>query len=201
MISQQEVELAQRQDQESMQAFMEQFRELVKRAVGLDKNVESDVVLLLKAQLEQQYALCGGLPGRPLAIQEAIRKLIGAISNTLRTSSANDPHALEKLDLDEQHTMLHLHLCDELIVSDLLNPDETIGSNELIPTLLNETEAGLQAALALFPPERTLQLLEEGRALLKKIEAQGHSLPAAWQRLAQMEEWLQNEKLSSGRTL
>ncbi len=194
-ISQQDVDLAQRLDHAAIQAFLQQFRELVQRAVGLDKNVESDVILLLKAQLEQQYALCGGLPGRPLAIQEALRKLIGAIGNTLRSASANDPHALEKLDLDEQHTMLHLQLCDQLVVSDLLNPDQTIAASELIPTLLNESEEGLQAALALFPPERIGLMLEEGRALLKKIEAQGHSLPAAWQRLAQMESWLQDASL------
>lgn len=195
VITQQDVDLAQRQDHVAMQAFMQQFRELVQRAVGLDKNVESDVVLMLKAQLEQQYAQCGGLPGHPLAIQEALRKLIAAISSTLRSSSANDPHALEKLDLDEQHTRLHLQLCDQMVVSDLLNPDQTITAIELIPTLLNETEEGLQAALALFPPERIGLMLEEGRELLKKIEAQGHSLPAAWQRLAQMESWLQDASL------
>jgi hypothetical protein len=193
MTTQQDVDLARRQDHVAMQAFMEQFRELVQRAVGLDKNVESDVILQLKALLERQYAMCSGLPGQPVAIQQAIRKLITAISTTLRSSSGDDPHALEKLDLDEQHTLLHLQLCDHPIVSDILNPDEIIGKDEHIATLLNETAEGLQAALALFPPERTGLMVDEGRVLLKKIEAQGHSMPAAWQRLAQMEEWLQSE--------
>jgi hypothetical protein len=191
IITQQDVDLAQRQDHLAMQAFMEQFRELVQRAVSLEQNVESEAVLLLKARLERQYAVCSGLAGQPVAIREAIRKLIGAISASLRTASRDDPQALEKLDMDEQHTMLHLQLCDHLIVSDILNPDEIIGNNEQIPALLNETEEGLQAALALFPPERIRLMVEESRVLLNKVEAEGHSLPAAWQRLAQMEDWLQ----------
>jgi hypothetical protein len=111
----------------------------------------------------------------------------------LRTTSRDDPDALEKLSKDEEHTSLHLQLCDHLIVSDILNPDEIIGNNEQIPTLLNESEKDLQAALALFPPDRIKFMIEEAEILLNKIEAEGHSLPAAWQRLAQMENWLQGE--------
>lgn len=192
-ISQQDVNAAQSQDHVAMQQFMEEFRELVQRAVTLDKNVESETILLLKAQLEQQYAVCSGLSGQPVAIQDAIRKLVSAISSTLRSTSQDDPHALEKLQKDEEHTQLHLHLCDQLIVSDILNPDEVIGSEELIPTLLNESSEGLQAALALFPPERIGLMIEDAKILLGKIEAEGHSLPDAWQRLAQMESWLQGE--------
>jgi hypothetical protein len=191
--TQQAIQIAQQQDQVAMQQFMEQFRELVQRAIKLDKNVESDVVLLLKAQLEQQYAVCTGLPGQPAAIQEAIKKLIAAISNALRTTSREDPHALEKLSNDEEHTRIHLQLCDYLIVSDILNPDEIISSEEQIPTLLNESEDALQAALALFSPERIGLMIEEGTALLNRIEAEGHSLPLAWQSLAQMESWLLSE--------
>jgi hypothetical protein len=192
-ITQQDISAAQQLDMTAMQQFMEQFRDLVQRAVTLDKNVESEVILLLKAQLEQQYAVCTGLPGRPVAIQEAIKKLIAAISSTLRVTSKDDPHALEKLSKDEEHTLLHFQLCDHLIVSDILNPDEVVGNDEQIPTLLNESEEGLQAALALFPPERIMLLVDEGKVLLRKIEAEGHSLPVAWQRLAQMENWLQRE--------
>lgn len=189
-ISQNDVQLAQHKDNDAIQQFMEEFRELVQRAVKLDKTVESDVILLLKAQLEQQYAVCTGLTGQPAAIQDAIRKLIAAISSTLRASSKDDPHALEKLDKDEEHTKLHLQLCDFVIVSDMLNPGEIIRDDEKIPTLLNESEEALQAALALFPPERISMMVVEGKALLKIIEADGHSLPVAWQRLAQMESWL-----------
>lgn len=192
-ITQQAIQDAQQRDQDAMLQFMEQFRELVQRAVKLDKNVESDVVLLLKAQLEQQYAVCTGLPGQPEAIQDAIKKLITAISSTLRATSKDDPHALEKLSNDEEHTRLHLQLCDYLIVSDILNPDEIISSDEQIPTLLNESEDALQAALALFSPERIELMVKQGSTLLEKIEAEGHSLPQAWQSLAQMESWLRSE--------
>ena len=191
-ITQQSILAAQQQDRDAMQQFMEQFRELVQRAVKLDKTVESDVVLLLKAQLEQHYAVCTGLAGNTDAIQEAIKKLINAISATLRATSKNDPHALEKLGNDEAHTLLHLHLCDHLIVSDILNPDTIISEEEKIPSLLNEPEDSLQEVLAIFPPEAIKGLIDSGKALLKKIEAEGHSLPVAWQRITQMESWLEN---------
>ena len=189
-LTQKDVQLAQKKDNDAMQQFMEQFREVVQRAVKLDKTVESDVILLLKAQLEQQYAVCTGLPGQVDAMQKVIRQLISAISSTLRSTSKDDPHALEKLSKDEEHTNLHLGLCDFVIVSDMLNPLDVISDDEKIPALLNESKATLQAALALFPPERIVMMIEEGKVLLKKIEADGHSLPDAWQRLAQMESWL-----------
>lgn len=192
-ITRQTIQDAQQHDQLSMQQFMEQFRDLVQRAVTLDKNVESDVILLLKAQLEHQYAVCAGLPGQPVAILDAIKKLIDTISSSLRSTSNDDPHALEKLSADEAHTALHFQLCAHLIVSDILNPDEVIRDDEQLPALLNESEESLQAALALFPPERIRTLVDEGKLLLKRIEAEGHNLPQAWQRLAQMESWLQAE--------
>ena len=192
-VTKEQIYTAQREDHSAMQQFMEEFRELVQRAVKLDKNVESDVVLLLKAQLEQQYAVCTGLPGQPAAIQDGIKKLIAAIGSTLRSTSKDDTHALEKLDKDEADTQLHLHLCEYLIVSDLLNPDDVIGNDEKLPALLNETDDALQAALALFPPQRISEMIEEGRALLNRVGVAGHGVPAAWQNLAQMEAWLQNK--------
>jgi len=192
-ITQQEIDTAHQQDHVAMQQFMEQFRELVQRTVTLEKNVESEVILRLKAQLERQYAVCTGLAGRPVAIQAAIKKLIAAISSTLRLSSKNDAPALEKLNKDEAHTLLHFQLCDHLLVSDILNPEEVIKNEEQIPNLLNATEDELMAALALFPPGRIELLIEEGKVLLEKIEAGGRSMPVAWLRLAQMENWLQRE--------
>lgn len=191
-INQQNVQAAQQQDRVAMQLFMEQFRELVQRAVKLDKNVESDVVLLLKAQLEQQYAVCTGLVGKPLEIQEALKKLINAISATLRSASKDDPHAMEKLGDDEAHTLLHFHLCGYMIVSDILNPDIIISETEQIPSLLNESQEVLQVVLAIFPPERIKVMVAQGKDLLKKIEAAGHGLPVAWQRITQMESWLES---------
>ncbi len=192
-LTQATIQIAQQQDQIAMQKFMVQFRELVQRAANLDKNVESEVILLLKAQLEQQYTVCTGLPDQPAALRGAIKKLIATISATLRNTSKDDPHALEKLGTDEEHTLLHLQLCEHQIVSDILNPDHIIPLDEQVPTLLNESEEALQAALALFPPQRITEMIEEAKTLLKNIEVKGHSLPAAWQRLAQMEGWLEVE--------
>ena len=189
-ITQRDVALARMKDETALHQFMEIFRETVERAVKLDQTVDSEVLLLLKAQLEQLYAVASGLPGRPPQIRDAIRKLVAAIHSTMTLSSANDPHALEKLEHEDEHTRLHYYLCDFVIVSDMLNPDGIITEEEQLPALLNEEEESMQAALALFPPESIAQMVEEGKMLLGRIDAAGHSLPDAWQRLAQMESWL-----------
>ena len=192
-IMQQDIHAVQLEDFQALHKFMLQFDALVQESVALDINVEHDVILLLKAQLEHLYAVCTGIQGQSAAIKTAIKKLITAISATLRDASKNDADALEKLNTDEEYTTLHLQLCEQLIVSDILNQDKIIREDELVPSLLNESEAGLQAALALFPPERVTVMIEAGMALLKKIETQGHNLPNAWQRIAQMKHWLQGE--------
>ena len=192
-VTQQDIQTAQQQDQKAMQDFMERFREVVQRAVKLDKQVESDVLLALKAQLEQLYTVSTGLPGQQPTIPDAIKKLISTISKTLHATSKDDAHATEKLLEEEQHTTLHLRICNHVIVSDILNPDGIIGENELIPTLLSESEDALQAALMLFSPEQQEIMVAEGKALLKQVEADGHNLPVAWQRLSQMEKWKKGE--------
>ena len=181
------LQAAQLQDHQALQQFMEQFRELVERVVKLDKNVQSEEILLLKVQLEHQYAVCTGLAGKPVAVVDAIKKLVNTISATLRSASVNDADALEKLSDDEAHTALHFQLCDQLIVSDILNPDEVIADDEYILTLLGESEEALQAALALFPPERIAALIEVGKLALKNTPANSAAPP----RLAQMQAWLQ----------
>ena len=189
-ITQQDIQIALQQDQKALQSFMEQFRELVQRAVKLDKNVERDVILMLKAQSEQLYGVCTGLPGDQTIVLEALKKLINAISKTLHSVTDDEPHAIEKLREDDEYTALHLQLCNQIIVSDILNPDEIISSDELLPTLLSESESGMQAALMLFPPERLALIVEEGKKLLKQIKTEGYNLPLSWQRLTQMENWL-----------
>jgi hypothetical protein len=170
-VTQQQIQNAQQQDQKAAQDFMLQFRELVQR----------------------QYAVCTGMCGDSSAVQVAIKKLISTISTTLRNASQSDPHALEKLLEDKEHTALHLQLCSYAIVSDILNPDKVIADDELVPALLSEPEDALQSALALFPPERIAAMVTEAKGLLKQVEAAGHSLPLAWQRLSQMQNWLQSE--------
>lgn len=188
-VTPQQIENARQQDQKAAQAFMQQFRELVQRVVSLEKQSDSDALLEIKAKLEQQFAICTGMQGDNSAVLAAIKRLISTIASTLRNAAQNEHEAQEKLRLDEEHTALHLDLCSHAIVSDLLNPDEVIAEDELVPSLLSESEAGLAAALALFPPERVAEMAEQGKALVKQVEASGHSLPQAWRALGQMEEW------------
>ena len=192
-VTQEQIQTAQRQDHSAMQAFMERFRAVVQRTVKLDKQVETDDLLKLKAELEQLYTMSTGLAGDQTAILDALKKLISAISKTLHSSSQNDAHFIEKLQEDEQHTTLHLHICKHVIVSDILNPDCIIDNHELLPTLLSEPEDALQATLMLFSPDQQQLMVNQGEHLLEQLEASGHNVPMARQRLAQMAHWLTSE--------
>lgn len=190
LISQRDIDAAQQKDSAAVEQFRQYFHETVQKVVKLEKSVDSELILTLKAQLEQLYAVSTGLQGKPEQIPDAIRKLIDAINSSMRSAAANDADALEKMDRDDEQTRLHFYLSDFLVVSDLLNPERAISDEEFVPTLLNEDEAGLRAALALFPPEMIAEMIEQAGLLLKKIEIDGHDLPHAWDRLAQMENWL-----------
>ncbi|HEY6093979.1 MAG TPA: hypothetical protein VIU93_03405 [Gallionellaceae bacterium] len=189
-----ELSAAQLHDKHAVQEFMQNFREVVQRVVALEKQADSDTLLKIKAQLEQQFALATGMQGDNSTVLAAIRRLIATIAATLRNAAQSEHEAQEKLRLDEEHTALHLQLCSHPIVSDILNPGEVIEEDELVRSLLSEPEESLAAALALFPPERVAELAEQGKALLKQVEGAGHSLPEAWRALGQMEAWGKGEQ-------
>lgn len=181
---------AQRRDQQERAAFQEELQVAVQEAVDLDANVDSDTILDLKQRLERLYETASGLAGDQQANKAAVRRLVDVITGTIRNAAAGDATAAQELDQEEAARQLHYGLLEFPIVADLLHPDTVIRSHELLPTLLSESGDALDAALNVFDAVQVAELSTDARRLLVARDPHYQQFPAAWQRLAQMEDRL-----------
>ncbi len=185
-IDQADVDAARADDVAAQAAFMDSFRALVQEAVELPPNAESEVVLDLKARLDESYTRVCALPGDKAPLLQAIDRLLDAIMQAIRKSAAGDPVALQNLDEEATARALHKQLVQHPLVADLLLPDTPIGEDELLPTLLGEEPEAVAAALHLFAPEQLEPLCSEGERLLAALENTGHDLRRARENLERM---------------
>ncbi len=176
---------AQRLDHEELIAFIDELREVVGRAVSLKDREETDIVLAIKESLERLYETSAGLADDQKGNQQAIRELLAVIMRTVRSNAQGDALAAQELEMEEQARVLHFDLLQEPLVADLLHPQSLIGTDDLVPTLLSETESALNAALSMFDPEQQKELAGNARALLESRDPE-RRLADAWQRLARL---------------
>ena len=182
-----EVTQAQRRDSEEAGKFQTDFRALIQRAIDLDPQAESDVILKLKEDLDHAYERCCGLGGDQREIKAALRKLLGPIMQAVWRGAANDPAAQANLREEELARAAHFELLERPFIADLIRPDSPIGPDELIPSLLSESSEGVGAALELFDSDQLAVLCRDARVLLESRPNSHSDLVAAWDRLAQME--------------
>jgi len=173
---------AQRLDHEELIAFIEELRQVVARAVALKPHEETEQVLALKEDLERLYETAAGLADDQEGNRVAIRELLAVIMRTIRSNAEGDALAAQELEMEEQARVLHFGLLQQPLVSDLLHPQSVIDADELVPTLLSESEAAVNAALQLFDPEQRQELAAHARALLEARDP-GQQRPEAWLRL------------------
>lgn len=186
-VSMADVATAQRRDAQELQQFQTEIQRLLREAVALAGQVESDVVLSLKERLDMAYERSAGLAGRQDEIQQALRRLIGVIMATVRSHAEGDPQALQRLDEEDAARAAHFELQGFPLVADLLREDTVIETDELVATLLSESRDALAAALHLFDAGQLSMLVREGSELLERCEQEGHTLPEARERLREME--------------
>jgi len=170
-----------------LMAFVTELRGVVERAVSLRPHEETETVLKLKEDLERLYETSAGVADDQGGNQQAILQLLAVIMRTIRSNAEGDALAIQELDMEEQARTLHFNLLREAVVADLLHPDSVIAVDELIPTLLSESESGLAAALQIFDQGQRVELAEHARALLEAHDPQ-RQLAEAWQRLDQIEQ-------------
>jgi hypothetical protein len=177
---------AQRQDHEELIAFVADLRNTVGRAVNLEANAASETVLGLKEDLERLYERSAAVAEDQAANQAALRRLIDVIVRSVRRSAGNDGLAHAEIDQAEAARALHFEQLAHPVVADLLAPDSPIGADELVPTLLCESQPSLGAALQLFDAGQLDQLCVDARVLLLARDPH-QRLASAWERLEQME--------------
>ncbi|MBI5042081.1 MAG: hypothetical protein HZB57_13045 [Gammaproteobacteria bacterium] len=182
-----EVTQAQRRDAEEAQAFQADFRALLKRAIELDPQADSDVILKLKEDLDHTYERCCGLGGDQREIKTALRKLLEHTMQAVWRGAANDPAAQANLREEELAREAHFQLLELPFIADLIRPDSPIGPDELVPSLLSESAASVAAALELFDADHRVVLCRDARALLEALPPSVADLTTAWTRLTQLE--------------
>jgi hypothetical protein len=178
-----EITEAQRLDHEELLAFITELRQLVQQAIELKPNEESQVILDLKAELDQSYEKACTMADEQEGNKQAIHQLVNVIMRTIRVNAAGDPKAEEQLNEEEQARAIHYNLLEQPIVADLLDPHSLIEKDELVPSLLSESEEGLEAALELFDDEQRAALVAQAEQLVGAMESPSDDLLA---RLAQL---------------
>jgi hypothetical protein len=184
----------QRRDHEELLVFLGNLRETVQRAVSLQPNEETQVVLDLKSDLERLYEAASGLADEQEGNKTAIRQLVAVIAQTVRKAAGSDPLAVSELEQEEEARAAHFALLEQPLVADLLHPASVVAENELVPTLLSEEETAVAAAAALFDGEQLALIVERGRGLLAEVDPGGAGLPEAWARLRQLEGRLADDR-------
>ena len=188
--TQHDVDAAQKKDEENLLNFMNYFQSVVQKTTKLGVNSESDVVLEIKEQLDECYATSCAMPGNHDNLKTAIKKLIIAIMAAIRKGAADDPDALKRLDEEDVARELHNELHEIKLIADLMLENSPLLEKELTPTLLNEDEADLDAALQLFSPEQLDLIVKDAQSLLENLRKDGHEIPHAWERFQQIKQAL-----------
>ena len=192
-VIQDDVDNAQKKDEEALMAFMTHFQSVVQKTTELGQNSESDIVLEIKEQLDECYATSCSMPGDHSNLRVAIKKLILAIMSAIRKGAADDPTALKKLDEEDVARKLHNELHERKLIADLMLENTPILENELTPTLLNEEPDDLDAALPLFSAEELDLISKTAQALLESLRKDGHEIPHAWERFQQIKQALEDK--------
>jgi len=177
---------AQRADHDEMESFRDSFRDLVQRTMDLPPNAGSDQVLALKEDLERHYEQACGLPEDHTQERGALRRLVDLIALAVRRAAGNDPLAQAELDDEEQARTIHFRLLEQPLVADLLHPQSPIAPEDLLPTLLTAVPSELAAALEVFDHHQVLALVQQGHALLARLEAVGVDTRVPRERLLAM---------------
>ena len=181
---------AQRKDEEKLLSFMSHFQSVVQKSTELGANSESDIVLEIKEKLDECYATSCAMPGDHGNLKVAIKKLITAIMTAIRKGAAGDTTALKKLDDEEVAREMHNELHERKLIADLMLEDSPILENELTATLLNEEKGDLDAALQLFSVEQLDLIVKDAQTLLEDLRQDGHEIPQAWERYQQIKQAL-----------
>ncbi len=181
------VAAAAKQDSDELKTFMTELRDLVREAVDLPPEVDTDTIVALKERLEKAYSRCVSLAGDQRAVLQALRHLIAQMVSALRQAATGDPVAQQHLDEEEIARQHFFALHDHVIVADLMRSDCAIRPEELAATLLSEEEIALDAALSLFTTEQLLGLSTQARGLVEELTEMGRPPNGARRKLQLIE--------------
>jgi len=177
-------------DEKEQDEFLQTFHDLLARVAELQPNEGSEVMLELKSQLEQNYEQCCGLMGDHRNEKEAIVKLVNVIMASIRQGAEGDAEALQNLMEEQLARNTHFQLLQFPLIADLLRPRTTIAREQLVPTLLTESEQAVRAAFQLFDKDHQELICQQAKELLLSTGQEKQQLSEAWQNLESMQQLL-----------
>lgn len=178
-------------DSLEMDQFMQDFQALVRRAVAFKPDEPSDSVLELKEELDRCYQRACGLPGDQAEVKTAIRKLVAAIMQAVRSGIGNDAYAARQLDEEDLARQTHFELQELPLVAALTHSDSPIAENELVPSLLSEDDDNLSRSLMLFDEGQLAAICHAAERLLSDIDPD-KKIADAWRRLDIIRDYYRN---------
>jgi len=178
---------ARQEDEQEVQQFMNDFRDLVQQVVDLKPNADAEVVLKIKEQLDKNYEYCSALAGDQSEVKNMLSRLLKMLMQAMWAAIGNDTQAHEKLQMEEAARQAHFELLEEPLIADLLNPESPISQEQLVPSLLSAKTDAVAKAMQIFSPEQQRVLYEQARDQVAALEKTSSAYVQASQALADME--------------
>jgi hypothetical protein len=173
-------------DEQEVEQFLQKFHLLLDEISHMKENETSEILLDLKSRLDQSYELCSGLAGEHENEKQAIIKLCNVIMNSIRQSAKGDMEADINLKEEQLARNTHFQLLRFPLVADLLRPQSPIIQDELLPTLLSESDNdAMMTAFQLFDKDQQESLCQQGEQLLARLQTQ--ELTQSRKRLSMMQ--------------
>ncbi len=178
-----DIQDARREDSADVEAFINDFRDLVVRVTELEPSADAELVLKLKEALDKTYEASAGLAGDQNEIREMIKRLLGMMMQSMWKAVGNDAMGISKLEMEEQARQAHFALLQHAFIADLLAPDSVINEALMVPSLLSEAAETVILAVQLFDPEQQQLVYQQGVELLKGLDDAHPRVQQARQRL------------------
>ncbi len=153
---------AQQKDQQDAQAFKETLLTLVQKAMDLESQTDSQILLDLKAELEQSYTYACSLAGDQTLNKQSLNRLITVLLTTINAQVEQDTLAIKEMKMEKEAREIHFKMIENALIADLLREFSPIDPKKLLETLLSETIDSCYQCLGLFDDEQIISLIEQG---------------------------------------
>lgn len=172
-VSQSQLDTARQHDKEEVVVFIESLQSLLREVGSFSGREETDKILETKEGADKLYEQCAGLAGDHSRESEGLLKLNEAIMKSIRTAAGDDPLAIEELSREQQAREIHIKLLEYPLVADMLRTDGAIEADELLQTILSESDESIHVAMSLFDAQQREVLAEEATRLQQDLESRG----------------------------
>lgn len=178
-----DLESAQRQDDDELSEFLVRVKNLVNQVTQVSPESELDCIYQIVDLADNYYEQCAGLPGDQTPVKSALIRLITELTKLVMARN-QDMEALEDLQQKQKDRLAHFTRLEHKLTGDLCRDHSPINEEDLIPTLLSESSEAVDAALELFDQQRIPIIHKGAVALISEKKSAGFDMTSAEQTLS-----------------